>query len=141
MKAGWETRAAGDQRRTFTSMSLSVGSGRLGVILFVILFCSLTLLAGENVPSDTDAQQRVSSSRTSAAHESANLDRKELLNRLTDLVSRSGRATAAMENPSERLTSPSLTPGSPPLISFRYFEGKQRHRYGNLDLVMDDAGH
>jgi hypothetical protein len=23
----------------------------------------------------------------------------------------------------------------------RYFDGKQRHRFGNLDLVMDDAGH
>jgi hypothetical protein len=27
------------------------------------------------------------------------------------------------------------------LLSFRFFEGKQRHRFGDLDLVIDDAGH
>jgi hypothetical protein len=26
-------------------------------------------------------------------------------------------------------------------LSFRFFEGKQRHRFGDLDLVLDDAGH
>jgi hypothetical protein len=29
----------------------------------------------------------------------------------------------------------------PPLLSFRFFEGRQRHRFGDLDLVIDDAGH
>jgi hypothetical protein len=27
------------------------------------------------------------------------------------------------------------------LLAFRYFEGKDRHRFGQLDLVLDDAGH
>jgi hypothetical protein len=27
------------------------------------------------------------------------------------------------------------------LISFRYFDGRQRHRFGGLDLVLDDASH
>jgi len=26
-------------------------------------------------------------------------------------------------------------------VSFRMFEGQMRHRFSNLDLVMDDAGH
>jgi hypothetical protein len=27
------------------------------------------------------------------------------------------------------------------LIAFRALEAKQRHRFGDLDLVLDDAGH
>ena len=34
-----------------------------------------------------------------------------------------------------------VAPGAPPLLSFRYFEGKLRRGYGDLDLVLDDAGH
>ena len=34
-----------------------------------------------------------------------------------------------------------IAPGAPPLLAFRYFEGKDRHRFGQLDLVLDDAGH
>jgi hypothetical protein len=46
------------------------------------------------------------------------------------------------EDCSDRISKPpSIAPGAPPLLSFRYFDGKQRHRFGNLDLVMDDAGH
>jgi len=36
---------------------------------------------------------------------------------------------------------PSIPPGAPPLLSFRLFEGKSRHRFVDLDLVLDDAGH
>jgi len=34
-----------------------------------------------------------------------------------------------------------VAPGAPPLLSFRYLEGKLRRGYGDLDLVLDDAGH
>jgi hypothetical protein len=34
-----------------------------------------------------------------------------------------------------------IAPGAPPLVSFRFFEGKERHRFSGLDLVIDDAGH
>ena len=34
-----------------------------------------------------------------------------------------------------------VAPGAPPLLSFRYFAGADRHRFGNLDLMLDDAGH
>lgn len=34
-----------------------------------------------------------------------------------------------------------IAPGQPPLLSFRYYEGKQHHRFGNSELMLDDAGH
>lgn len=34
-----------------------------------------------------------------------------------------------------------LAPGDPPLLAFRYLEDRKRHRFGRLDLMMDDAGH
>jgi hypothetical protein len=57
-------------------------------------------------------------------------------------VAASGRVLELVITPSERLSSPpKIAPGAPPLISFRFFEGKERRRFGELDLVMDDAGH
>jgi hypothetical protein len=54
----------------------------------------------------------------------------------------SGRALELAVSPSERLSpAAQIAPGAPPLLSFRFFEGKQRHRFGDLDLVIDDAGH
>jgi hypothetical protein len=34
-----------------------------------------------------------------------------------------------------------IAPGAPPLLSFRYFEGKMRQRFSGIDLMLDDAGH
>ncbi len=34
-----------------------------------------------------------------------------------------------------------LAPSDPPVLRFRYLDGKRRHRFGDLNLVMDDAGH
>lgn len=46
------------------------------------------------------------------------------------------------ESNSERVAVKRLiAPGAPPLLAFRYFDGKDRHRFGQLDLVLDDAGH
>ena len=57
-------------------------------------------------------------------------------------VSESGRVLRIGEASSERLGPPAkLAPGKPPLLAFRYFDGQRRHRFGDLDLVMDDAGH
>ena len=65
-----------------------------------------------------------------------------ILEQLIADIAVSTRALQIAENPSERISKPpTVTPGAPPLLSFRYFDGKQRHRFGNLDLVMDDAGH
>lgn len=57
-------------------------------------------------------------------------------------IAASGRMTTVAENPSARIVSlAALAPGQPPLLSFRYFEGKDRRRFNGLDLVLDDAGH
>jgi hypothetical protein len=62
--------------------------------------------------------------------------------KLTKLVIDSGRVVEIATPPSERLASPpKIAPGAPPLVSFRLFDGRMRHRFSNLDLVMDDAGH
>lgn len=46
------------------------------------------------------------------------------------------------ETPSERLNGSRLiAPGAPPVLSFRYFDASDRGRFGNLGLMMDDAGH
>jgi len=61
---------------------------------------------------------------------------------LIQQVAASGRVLEIAVPPSERLLPPArIAPGAPPLLSFRFFEGKERHRFGNLDLVIDDAGH
>ena len=61
---------------------------------------------------------------------------------LVDLVADSGRCVTVAETPSERVSPPlMIAPGPPPLLSFRYYEGRRQHRFGNLDLVLDDAGH
>ena len=65
-----------------------------------------------------------------------------ILDQLIAHIAVSTRALQVAESPSARISKPqALAPGAPPLLSFRYFDGKQRHRFGNLDLVMDDAGH
>jgi hypothetical protein len=62
--------------------------------------------------------------------------------KLTKLVIESGRVVEIATPPSERLAPPpKIAPGAPPLVSFRLFDGRMRHRFSNLDLVMDDAGH
>ena len=57
-------------------------------------------------------------------------------------IANSGRMASIAESPSQRIAVlPPLAPGQPPLLSFRYFEGKDRRRFSGLDLVLDDAGH
>jgi hypothetical protein len=57
-------------------------------------------------------------------------------------VAASGQIVEIAIPASERLAPPALiAPGAPPLLGFRVLEGKLRHRFGDLDLVLDDAGH
>jgi hypothetical protein len=57
-------------------------------------------------------------------------------------VALSGRVLEIGTAASERLSPPrQIAPGAPPLVSFRFFEGRERHRFSGLDLVIDDAGH
>jgi len=62
--------------------------------------------------------------------------------RLTKQVIDSGRVVEISVPPSQRLAPPpKIAPGAPPLVSFRLFDGRMRHRFSNLDLVLDNAGH
>jgi hypothetical protein len=61
---------------------------------------------------------------------------------LTRQVALSGRVMQIGTTASERLSPPqAIAPGAPPLVSFRFFEGRERHRFNGLNLVIDDAGH
>jgi hypothetical protein len=60
---------------------------------------------------------------------------------LVQQIADSGRCADLAETPDQRLAPPPIAPGPPPLISFRYYEGKQHHRFGNAELMLDDAGH
>ena len=57
-------------------------------------------------------------------------------------IAASGQVAEIAATPQERL-SPAvrISPGPPPLLRFRGLEGQVRHRFGDLDLVVDDAGH
>jgi hypothetical protein len=57
-------------------------------------------------------------------------------------ISDAGRCAEVGETPDARVTSQAtIAPGPPPLLSFRYYEGKAHGRFGNSDLMLDDAGH
>ena len=57
-------------------------------------------------------------------------------------IERSGRLDLIGIDSSERLAPLGLlAPGEPPMLAFRYLEDRRRHRFGELDLMMDDAGH
>jgi hypothetical protein len=64
---------------------------------------------------------------------------------LDDLVTASaasGRAVGLAETPSDRLAPPVLlSPGAPPVLSFRYFDASDRGRFADIGLMTDDAGH
>ena len=61
---------------------------------------------------------------------------------LVQQVAASGQVVEIATPPSERLAPPArLAPGLPPILGFRVLEGRLRHRFGDLDLVLDDAGH
>ncbi len=62
--------------------------------------------------------------------------------RILRMIERSGRVDIIGVSSSERLRPPArLAPGDPPMLAFRYLEDRRRHRFGELDLMMDDAGH
>ena len=61
---------------------------------------------------------------------------------ILDQLAQSGRVLLIAQTPSQRLSeSLRIAPGAPPTLGFKILEGKMRHRFGGLDLVLDDAGH
>ena len=64
------------------------------------------------------------------------------IERLTKEVAASGQVVEIAIPPSERVAPPrQIAPGAPPLLSFRYYEGQQHHRFNDTELMLDDAGH
>jgi hypothetical protein len=64
------------------------------------------------------------------------------VDRLTSEVAASGQVLELSTTPSERVAPPpEIAPGPPPLLSFRYYDAQQRHRFSNTELMLDDAGH
>jgi hypothetical protein len=62
------------------------------------------------------------------------------LDRLTKEIAASGQVVGLAATPSERVAPPvEIAPGQPPLLSFRSYEGQQRHRVSNTELMLDDA--
>ncbi len=64
------------------------------------------------------------------------------LDRLVKQVAASGQVLELAAQPSERVSPPpEIAPGQAPLLSFRYYEGQEHHRFSNTELMLDDAGH
>jgi hypothetical protein len=91
--------------------------------------------AAQNAPKPAE-------SRVKAEALSASIATESRIVKLVHVIAESGRVVELATSPSERAEPlPKIAPGAPPLVSFRMFEGQMRHRFSNLDLVMDDAGH
>jgi len=64
------------------------------------------------------------------------------IERLTREIAASGQVVDVTVSPSELVVpAREIAPGAPPLLSFRYYEGQQHHRFNNTELMLDDAGH
>ena len=61
---------------------------------------------------------------------------------LVSEIAASGQIVGLTDSPSARVKPPrEVAPGAPPLLIFRFLEGTDRHRFNQLNLVIDDAGH
>ena len=69
-------------------------------------------------------------------------DREAQIRRWIEEISRSGRVLETGEE-RDRMADPrkQIAPGAPPILAFRYFLGADRHRFGKLEVMLDDAGH
>jgi hypothetical protein len=96
--------------------------------------------------ANRDRTVQAASPTTASASEKTAADAGQLgPSSLQDAIQRiaaSGQVLQIGETSSSRLTPAfRLAPGAPPILAFRYLDGQARHRFGDLDLVMDDAGH
>jgi hypothetical protein len=104
----------------------------------------LLVLAAQLALSQTPAGQTQpgpASARSVQGAKAQNPTEASLSEKLRQIAA-SGRVQLIGDTAAARLqaTAP-LAPGAPPILAFRYFDGQARHRFGDLDLVMDDAGH
>ncbi len=69
-------------------------------------------------------------------------DREAKIQKAIEQISDSGCVLQIGEQRNEMIDPrKQIAPGAPPLLAFRYFLGADRHRFGKLDLMLDDAGH
>jgi hypothetical protein len=94
----------------------------------LLLYLLLSQAPARALPNDRARVPR-------AGQSGPNGDATDLL--LRDIVN-SGRVLALVPLLDDQVR---IAPGAPPLLAFRYLEGRQRGRFGGLDLVLDDAGH
>ncbi len=61
---------------------------------------------------------------------------------LVQQIDQSGRCAILGQTPEQRLMErPAIAPGAPPVLSFKLYEDAKHHRFGNVDVMLDDAGH
>jgi hypothetical protein len=61
---------------------------------------------------------------------------------LVEQIAESGRCVTLGDTADSRVAIwPRIAPGPPPLLSFRYYQGKTHQRFSNSELMLDDAGH
>lgn len=61
---------------------------------------------------------------------------------LTEEIDRSGRCAVLGQTPEQKVSRKQvIAPGQPPVLSFKYYEDAKHHRFGNIDVMLDDAGH
>ena len=102
--------------------------------LMVLVLFAASAAQDAPKPADSVAKQKTRSAMITTE--------QSRIVKLVRLIAESGRIVEIATSPSERADPrPQIAPGAPPLVSFRMFEGQMRHRFSNLDLVMDDAGH
>lgn len=117
---------------------------RTAFSLVLLATLMLSSLAGQPQSHSPDQHQQIPHRERKQALASP-LSVEAQIQKLIDSIDRSGRLLTLIPTEpfliSTEKTLSLLPPGQPPVLAFRYFEGKDRHRFGNLDLVVDDAGH
>jgi hypothetical protein len=85
----------------------------------------LSAAAAQQVPPSSNASKPVSEATT-----------------VLEKIDRSGRCATVGRAPQQRLVKqPVIAPGAPPVLSFKLYEDAKHHRFGNVDVMLDDAGH
>lgn len=63
-------------------------------------------------------------------------------NTVMQQIDQSGRCANLGETAESRVAGPpKIAPGQAPIVSFKYYEDAKHHRFGNIDVMLDDAGH
>ena len=126
MQGKWASAPDGHCRIAFNGVLMTS-------LVVLVLFAAA---AAQNAPKPAESRVKAEALSASTTTEQSRIVK------LVHLIAESGRVVEIATPPSERAEPlPQIAPGAPPLVSFRMFEGQMRHRFSNLDLVMDDAGH